>query len=461
VLTINAGVRWEYGAPITEIHGRMVNLDLAPAFASAAPVLGSAPVGPVTGTHYPDSLVRPDRSGIEPRIGIAWRPIPASTIVVHGGYGIYHDTSVYQAPALQLAQQAPLSKSLSVENSAACPLTLANGFNNCASVTADTFAIDPYFRVGYAQTWQLTVQRDLPAALQLNVSYLGVKGTHGVQQFLPNTYPIGAANPCPGCPSGFVYRTSGGNSTRQAGQFQLRRRLRNGFTASLLYTWSKSMDDDAQLGGQGHVTASEQNEDSAGATASIAQNWLNPRAEHALSTFDQRHLVNLQAQYTSGEGLGGGDLMRGWAGKLLKEWTVLSKIGIGSGLPETPMYPAAVPGTGFYNIIRPSLSGASVYATGDGLHLNAAGYTAPVAGQWGTAGRDSITGPGQFSLDGALARTFRPGTRYSLDVRMDATNLLNHGVFTGWNTAWSSAQFGAPIAANPMRSLQSTLRLRF
>ncbi len=461
VLTINAGVRWEYGAPITEIHGRLVNLDLAPGFASAAPVLGSDPVGPVTGTHYPDSLVRPDRSGVEPRIGISWRPIPASTIVVHGGYGIYHDTSVYQAPALELAQQAPLSKSLSVQNSAGCPLTLANGFNNCSTVTADTFAIDPNFRVGYAQTWQLSVQRDLPAALQLNVAFLGVKGTHGVQQFLPNTYPIGTANPCPSCPLGFVYRTSGGNSTREAGQFQLRRRLRSGFTASALYTWSKSMDDDAQLGGQGHMTASEQDDGTAGPVAAIAQNWLNPRAEHALSTFDQRHLLNLQAQYTSGEGLGGGDLMRGWAGRLLKEWTVLSKVGIGSGLPETPMYPAAVPGTGFYNIIRPSLSGASVYAAGAGLHLNAAGYTAPAAGQWGTAGRDSITGPGQFSLDGALARTFRPGARYSLDVRVDATNLLNHGVFTGWNTAWNSAQFGAPIAANPMRSLQTTLRLRF
>ena len=315
--------------------------------------------------------------------------------------------------------------------------------------------------MGYAQTWQLSVQRDLPAALQLNVAFLGVKGTHGVQQFLPNTYPIGTANPCPSCPLGFVYRTSGGNSTREAGQFQLRRRLRSGFTASALYTWSKSMDDDAQLGGQGHMTASEQDDGTAGPVAAIAQNWLNPRAEHALSTFDQRHLLNLQAQYTSGEGLGGGDLMRGWAGRLLKEWTVLSKVGIGSGLPETPMYPAAVPGTGFYNIIRPSLSGASVYAAGAGLHLNAAGYTAPAAGQWGTAGRDSITGPGHSALDGALARTFRPGARYSLDVRVDATNLLNHGVFTGWNTAWNSAQFGAPIAANPMRSLQTTLRLRF
>jgi hypothetical protein len=461
VLTINAGVRWEYGAPITELHGRLVNLDIAPGFASAAPVLGSDPVGPVTGDYYPNSLVRPDRSGVEPRIGISWRPIPASTIVVHGGYGIYHDTSVYQAPSLELAQQAPLSKSLSVQNSAACPLTLANGFNNCASVTADTFAIDPNFRVGYAQTWQLSVQRDLPGALQLNATYLGVKGTHGVQQFLPNTFPIGAASPCPSCPAGFVFRTSGGNSTRQSGQFQLRRRLRNGFTASLLYTWSKSLDDDAQLGGQGHVTASEQDAGTSGTAAAIAQNWLNPRAEHALSTFDQRHLVNLQAQYTSGEGLGGGDLMKGWTGRLLKEWTVLTKINIGTGLPETPVYLAAVPGTGFSGIMRPNPTGSPLYASSLGLHLNTAAYTAPSLGQWGTAGRDSITGPGQFSLDGALARTFRATTRLTLDARVDATNLLNHGVFSGWNTVWNSQQFGAPAAANPMRSLQTTLRVRF
>ena len=53
-------------------------------------------------------------------------------------------------------------------------------------------------------------------------------------------------------------RRSGGDSTRQAGQVQLRRRLRSGFTASLLYTFSKSIDDDAFLGGQGHVLAGNQ-----------------------------------------------------------------------------------------------------------------------------------------------------------------------------------------------------------
>ena len=38
---------------------------------------------------------------IEPRIGITWRPIPASTVVIRAGYGIYPDTSVYQNIVLQ------------------------------------------------------------------------------------------------------------------------------------------------------------------------------------------------------------------------------------------------------------------------------------------------------------------------------------------------------------------------
>jgi trimeric autotransporter adhesin len=471
-LTINAGMRWEYGAPITEIYGRLVNLDVAPGFTAVAPVLGSDPVGPLTGNHYPSSLIRPDRLGFEPRVGVSWRPIPASTVVVRAGYGIYHDTSVYQTSALNLAQQAPLSKSLSVQNSAACPLTLADGFNPCSSITPDTFAVDPNFRVGYAQAWQLSVQRDLPAAIQLTATYLGVKGTRGVQQFLPNTYPVGAANPCLTCPAGFVYQSSDGDSTREAGQIQLRRRLRGGFTALLLYTYSKSIDDDAQLGGLGHVTASTQGStdssssgppsQSAPAPApAIAQNWLDLHAERSLSSFDQRHLLNLQAQYTSGEGLGGGTLMTGWPGRLFKEWTILTQIVAGTGLPETPVYLVAVTGTGFTGTIRPDPTGSPIYVSQAGLHLNPAAYAAPLPGEWGTAGRNSITGPDQFSLDCSLARTFRPSTRFYLDARVDATNLLNHGVFTGWNTTVNSTQFGLPVAVNPMRSLEVTLRLRF
>ena len=48
---------------------------------------------------------------------------------------------------------------------------------------------------------------------------LGGKGTRAQQQFLPNTFPAGAANPCPACPSGFTYLVSNGNSTREAARF--------------------------------------------------------------------------------------------------------------------------------------------------------------------------------------------------------------------------------------------------
>lgn len=464
-LTINAGMRWDYGAPMTELRGRLVNLDIASGFTAAAPVLGSSPKGSLTGTNYPSSLVRPDRLGFEPRIGIAWRPIPASTLVVRAGYGIYDDTSVYLSAAENMAQQAPLSTSVNVSNSSACPLTLANGFQNCAGTTADSFAIDPNLRVGYAQNWQLSVQRDLPWALVMTATYQGSKGTHGMQEILPNTYPIGAANSCPSCPLGFVYRTSNGNSTREAGQFQLRRRLRSGFAASVNYTFAKAMDDDAQVGAQGHAAATSAataaSTGQSGAGPTIAQNWLNPRAERGLSTFDQRQLLSTQIQYTTGMGLGGRTLLSGWRGRLLKEWTAMSQISAGSGFPETPMYLAAVPGTGFTNTIRPDLTGAPVYQASGSSHLNGAAYSAPASGAWGTARRDSITGPNQFSLDGAMSRTFRLRTPFNLDVRIDATNLLNHGTFTSWNSTVNSTTFGLPAAANPMRSLQVTGRLRF
>jgi len=469
--TVNAGLRWEYGAPMTELRSRLVNLDVAPQFTAVAPVLGSSPIGPITGNHYGDSLVRPDKSGVEPRVGISWRPIPASTIVIRAGYGVYHDTSVYLTPMLQLAQQAPLSKSVKVQNSPSCPLTLANGFIPCASVTAQTFGLDPNFRVGYAQDWNLALQRDLPGALQLTATYMGVKGTHGAQEFLPNSYPVGAVNPCPACPSGFVYETYGGNSTRHSGQLQLRRRLRGGFTALLFYTYSKSIDDDALLGGQGQAGGGVQSSPSdndaltvssgPAQTAEIAQDWRNLRAERSLSAFDQRHLVNLQAQYTTGQGLEGGTLMRGWPARLLKEWTLLTRVNAGSGFPETPIFPAVVPGTGLIGPLRPSLTGAPVYTSQGHTHLNAAAYSQPTPGTWGSAARNSIRGPNTFSLDGALQLTFHPTSRFYLDARIDANNLLNHVVFTNWMTAFGNAQFGQPVDPSQMRSLQTTLRLRF
>ena len=447
-LTITAGARWEYESPLSERFDRLVNLDVGPGFKSISPVVATDPTGSLTGATLPSSLMRPDWGGLQPRFAVAWRPVPGSSVVVRAGYGIYRNTNVYQSIATLMAQQPPLSRALSIANSRENPLTLANGFVAPEGETLNTFAVDPDFRIGSAHNWQVSIQRDLPASLTVNATYLGTRGTGLIQEFLPNTYPPGFVDPCATCPSGFVYLISGGTSSRHAGQVQLRRRLRNGLTATAQYTLSKAMDDAASYAGA-----------NLSGTA-FAQNWLDLEAEHGPSSFDQRHLLTLQFQYTTGVGVAGGALVDGWQGSLLKGWTITSQLTTGSGLPLTPYYLATTPGTGFTGAIRASLTGAPTDAPA-GYYLNPAAYTTPAPGEWGNAGRNSGMGPMQFGLNAGITRTFPWSSRLNMDFRIDATNVLNHVTYSSVNTLVSSPQFGLPSAASQMRRIQTSLRMRF
>jgi hypothetical protein len=448
-LTVNAGIRWEYEAPLTERLGRLVNLDVASGFSAIDPVIASDPNGPLTGIEYPESLLYPDKRGFQPRVGVAWRPVPGSSLVVRAGYGIYRNTNVYQSIATSLAQQPPLSTAFSIQNSADRPLTLASGFVAPSGVTANTFAVDPGFRVGYAHNWQASVQRDLPASLTVLATYLGTRGSHLMQEFLPNTYPAGASSPCPSCPAGFVYLTSGGSSTRHAGQLQLRRRLRNGLTGTVQYTLARAEDDAAAFLGASLNGAA------------IAQDWLDLDAEWAPSNFDQRHQVTAQVQYTTGMSVTGGALMGGIAGSLFRGWTITGQLTTGSGLPLTPLYLSPVSGTGVTGTIRAGLTGAPVEDVPEGLYANPAAYGPPAPGTWGNAGRNSITGPSQFNLNAGIRRTFPWGDRMNLEWGIDAINVLNRVTYNGVNMLVGSPQFGLPAGTHSMRKIQSVLRLRF
>jgi hypothetical protein len=386
--------------------------------------------------------------------------------VIRAGYGIYDNTSVYQVIAMQLAQQPPLSKAFSLPNSVANPLTLATAFNTVPSGVPNTFGVDPNFRIGYAQIWTASVQQDLPASLTMTANYVGTRGTRLMQEYLPNTYPIGAADTCLTCPAGFVYLGSNGNSTRNAGQIQVRRRLRDGLTATVQYTYAKATDDasafsGAGLGIGGIGSPASTSGGSASPTASIAQNWLNLSGERGPSTFDQRNLMTFTMQYTTGEGMRGGALLNGWRATAFKDWTIMTSLTLGSGLPETPVYQTNVTGIGVPAIIRPDYTGAPVKEAPEGRFLNAAAFAAPVSGQWGNAGRDSITGPAQFGLNFSFNRVFRLGNRINAQWETDITNVLNKVTFPNWNANITSPLFGLPNTANQMRTLQSSFRLRF
>jgi len=449
-LTMDVGLRWEYESPYTERDGRLANLDIASGFGAVATVVGTDPSGPLTGVRYPSSLVQPDRRGFQPRIGLSWRPFLTSTLVVRGGYGLYRNLGVYQSIGTLLAQQPPFTTTVNAENNALTPLTLATPFPVSAPGTATTFAVDPNFRTALLHSWQLSVQRDLPASLTVLVTLFADRGAQLAQAFYPNTVPPGAANPCPGCPSGFVYVTTGGTSTRHAAALMVRRRLHSGFTAGVTYTISKAEDDAATFS----------NASLAPGTLSVAQNWLDLGAERGPSSFDQRHLVTVDAQYTTGLGVMGGTLVDGWLGKLYKDWTINAQLNAGSGLPVTPLFFAAVPGTGVVGI-RPSLTGESIAPIAKDSYANPAAFTAPEPGTWGTAGRHSIRGPSTFSFDLTVARVFRLPRRKTLEWRIAASNVLNRVTFTAIDRVVTSPQFGRPTGVDQMRRIQTLFRIGF
>jgi hypothetical protein len=225
----------------------------------------------------------------------------------------------------------------------------------------------------------------------------------------------------------------------------MRRRMHNGLLAEAVYTYSKSIDDAAALGG--------------GSLGSLAQNWLNLSGERGPSSFDQRHTVKITLQYTTGMGVRGGSLLSGWRGQLVKGWTILDGINLGTGLPFTPFSTEIVPG-GIGGAVRADYTGAPLYAAPGGYLLNPAAVAAPAAGQWGDAGRDSMRGPYQFSMNAQAQRSFRIKERYDLQLNITASNPLNHPMVTGVYTT-VNPQFGLPQNVSGMRSVATYLRLTF
>ena len=55
---------------------------------------------------------------------------------------------------------------------------MQNGFATSPTTLTNTYAIDPNFRIAYAQTWNVSIQHTLPHGLVVDTEYIGTKGTH-------------------------------------------------------------------------------------------------------------------------------------------------------------------------------------------------------------------------------------------------------------------------------------------
>jgi hypothetical protein len=446
-VTVQYGLRYDYVSPYVERNNYIVNLDAAPGFTAVSPVLPGQ-IGPYHGL-FPRSLVKPDRNNFSPRIGFAWRS--SNQTVLRAGYGITYNGSAYATIATQLANQPPFSQTQTNIYSAVLPLTLQNGFLGFApaSVTND-YAIDPNYRVGYAQIWNLDLQRDLGKGLVLNLDYTGTKGTRLDIIEAPNRTATGIriADVQP-----FNWEASEGNSILHSGAVRLNRRLGRGLSFGSTYQFSKSIDNASSVSG-------------AGGQGVVAQDAFDLRAERGPSAFDIRHRLginhNVELPFGTNKALLAKDSV---FKKLFGDWLVNGNWTINSGSPLTIHVLGSYTDVnrGSNGSLRANVTGLPVTIEHPGVAewFNTAAFTIPAQGQFGNVGRNTVRGPSQVIGNLSINKTFTFADGRSIDVRAQSTNFLNMPQFRGVDTNVNSPTFGKITSAGQMRTIQFFARYNF
>lgn len=444
-VSLNLGVRYEYNGPYTEANNRIANLDVAPNFAGAAVVLPGQ-TGPFNGV-YPVSLVRPDRNNFAPRIGLAWKPIKDT--VVRSGYGINYNLAQYGAFVQNFAFQPPFAIAATNVSTVGAPdLSLADGFPSTTGSTTNNFAVDPNYRLGYVQIWNVDVQHQFPHGFLMNLDYNGSKGTR-----LDVQRAIVSAGVQP-----YIYESSTGNSSFNGASVRIRKRMGKGLGFSATYIFSKSIDDASSIGGGGVV---------------VIQNPFDISADRGLSSFDQRHKFSGNWMYDVPFGDTHRLFSKGPLSHVLDGWQWSGDFTITSGLYFTPrvLGDTLDISRGVSGSLRANMIPGQSISLGNPSTVewfNTAAFCVPSVtcvnpdgSSFGDAGRDIIEGPPQFSLDMALNKTIEIRESRALDLRIQATNVFNGVYFTNINTVVNSLTFGQVTSAGAMRRVTLTARFRF
>ncbi len=460
--TLTWGLRYEAVTPPVELYDHIANLNLNSDVTAVDTVVPGQP-GKFSGP-LPRSLVRGDYNNWSPRLGIAWKPplhwFDKHPMIVRAGYGIFYNSSIYNQLAASMANQPPFAEAQTLLTSTAQVLTLENGFPSQASTTArNTVAVNPNYRVGYAQIWNLTVETQLAANLTTEVTYTGTKGTHLDLLRAPNRAP-------PGSPldteerrriadaTGFTYDTFGASSIYNALQLRVQRRFTHGLMIQGLYTYGKSIDDASSIGGGAPV---------------VVQDDRNFRLERGLSSFDIRHQFRGSYVYELPLGERKRWARKGWQAAAFGNWSLSGNITAATGTPFT----ARVLGTAADNsgtgsnfseradqVGNPSLTADQRSP----LHFfDTTAFALPPTGRFGNAARNTIPGPGNITFNFALARRIPIGRdqQHRLDFRWEVSNLTNTPNFTGLSTVVNSATYGRVLGTRPMRTMDFVLRVSY
>lgn len=224
-ITLNLGLAWNLTTPISEVLNRQSNFNPATGLFEVA----GQNAGKWVGIQF-------DKTALEPRIGLAWKPWGSEKTAIRAGYAIYHDTSWNQG-AQGLWQNPPYydesdafpfnncpattpsgtASACSTSPAGAGALSISSGFqlictaavttgcipqatlsNNFAAFTGTILAQNTNFKLGMVQQFNGNVERQLPGQIVLTVGYAGSRGSHILID--SNNLEVTTPNACAGSP---------------------------------------------------------------------------------------------------------------------------------------------------------------------------------------------------------------------------------------------------------------------
>ncbi|MBA2631354.1 MAG: TonB-dependent receptor, partial [Thermoleophilaceae bacterium] len=254
-LTLNLGLRYDFGSPAYEENNRIANFDPVAAARATTPAEALASLRIASDGSLEDrALVRADRTNFAPRIGFAYSP--TEKWVVRGGYGIYYNLVDRIGSEDQLSLNPPFLTNFNFTSDAINPaLSLGAGFapNTLDPSTLDLRRIqlraaNPEASTPYIQQGSLSLQRQLGRDVIAEVAYVGTKGTHlmtlrDLNQPLPGQTTLAPSVRFPYSSFGLIeYRDDNGISNYHSMEATLDKRFSRGWTLRAVYTLSKSLD---------------------------------------------------------------------------------------------------------------------------------------------------------------------------------------------------------------------------